>query len=126
MSARILADVFNTFIEFMMGTFNKIDGYVVLSGYEKPLYTVGFRHVREDTTPNTNRIIFYGIIDVDQDGMTLDEIRFELRNTDWYCGHGPYVHRLVSVQPITLNQGLYGILVIAEYQPQTQVPVSLT
>jgi len=126
MSAKILADVFNTFIEFMMWTFNNIKGYAVLSGYEKPLYTVGFRHVRENTTPITNTIIFYGILDVDQDGMTLDEIRFELRNTDWYCGHGPYVHRLVSVQPITLNAGLYGILVVAQYQPQAQVPVSIT
>lgn len=126
MSARIATDIFTEHfknLNYTLINYRLAEAKITLSGVTTDLMTPGRAFIYDDSsTPYISTWVFYGIFEATADGTTVDEVLFSIV-TD--CGYELIRIRIVAVNPLRLNKGVYGIMLAYEYRAPQNVPVSI-
>lgn len=126
MSASIVTDIFTEHFKNLSHgeiNYNLVEAKITLSGIVTDLMAPNRAFVYDNTSaPYTSTWIFYGIFEATADGTTVDEVLFRILTE---CGQELIRIRIIAVQPITLNKGVYGIMLAYEYRAPQSVPVQI-
>lgn len=126
MSATIVTDFFTEHLKNLShACINNtlVSAKITLGGVTYDLMTPNRAFIYDDKSqPRLSSWVFFGTFEVAQDNTPINEIEFVISSE---CGDD-YLHlRIISVTPVVLNKGFYGILLAYEYQAPKTVTVVL-